>query len=249
MLAITTWIITFIVGALIGCVGAGGVLIIPVLERIVGLTTHIAMGTALFSFIFTGALGTFLYVRKKTMVWNLTIPLCLGSVLTAYLGALASSFASAYLLNVLLSSIIIFSGVCSLKPRKLVEDQNCPDDTRKRSIRVFCIGAGVGFICGMTGAGGPILSVPVMIAFGFPVLPTIAASQVLQITLSSAGSIGNFQNGAIDFSVVWWVILLEVAGVAFGVWVAHKVNTVTLKKVVAVVCILVGSYIMASTIF
>jgi len=107
---------------------------------------------------------------------------------------------------------------------------------------VLCIGAGR--ICGITGAGSPILSVPVMVALGFPALPTIAASQRLHITLSSDGSLGNFQNDAIAFSVVWWLTALEMPGVAFVVWLAHKENSATLKIIVAVVCILVGSYIL-----
>ena len=106
----------------------------------------------------------------------------------------------------------------------------------------MCIGPGAGLLCVMTGAGGPILSVPAVVALGFPALPTIAASQMLHITLSSAGSLGNFQNDAIAFSVVWWVLALEMPGMAFGVWLAHRENSATLKIIVAVVCILVGSY-------
>jgi Predicted permeases len=240
--------ISFVVGALIGCVGAGGVLIIPALEYIFGLDTHMAMGTALFSFIFTGSLGTVLYTRKKSMDWRLTVPLCLGSVITAYIGALSSAYLSARLLNVLLASMIIFSGVCSLRNRVPVFCENSGLKVPGGFFRVLAIGAGVGLICGMTGAGGPILSVPVMIVFGFPALPTIAASQVLQITLSSAGSVGNIMNGTINFGIVWWITALEMSGVAFGVWVAHKVNSATLKKTVAVVCILVGSYILVSAL-
>lgn len=46
------------VGGLIGTVGVGGILLIPALSALAGLSTHTAMGTALFSFIFTGLLGT-----------------------------------------------------------------------------------------------------------------------------------------------------------------------------------------------
>lgn len=236
--------LTFIVGVLIGCVGAGGFLIIPLLDTIAGLSTHQAMGTALFSFIFTGSLGTFLYQRRGSMNWNLTIPLCLGSVITSYPGALANAVASARTLNIILSAIIIFAGAYAMLPRKSAPRQE--GRAAERRLLVFGIGAAVGFACGLAGVGGPVLSVPIMLAFGFPPIATIAASQVLQITASSVGSIGNFQNGFINFFTAWWVILLEVCGVAIGVWLAHRIHTVVLKKMVSVVCILVGIYVLSS---
>ena len=50
--------VALIVGGLIGTVGVGGILLIPALSGLGGLTTHAAMATSLFSFIFTGLLGT-----------------------------------------------------------------------------------------------------------------------------------------------------------------------------------------------
>ena len=49
------------VGFLCGCCGIGGFLLIPALAYAVGMDIHTAMGTALFSFIFTGLWGIWLY--------------------------------------------------------------------------------------------------------------------------------------------------------------------------------------------
>ena len=53
--------VALLVGGLIGTVGVGGILLIPALSGLGGLTTHAAMATSLFSFIFTGLLGHWLY--------------------------------------------------------------------------------------------------------------------------------------------------------------------------------------------
>ncbi len=242
MVPFLSGMLVFGVGVLVGCVGAGGVLVIPVLERMTGLPTHTAMGTALFSFIFCGILGTGLYTWKKDMDWRLAVPLCLGSVVTAYLGAHANAQVSERLLNSCLACIIIFSGVCSL--RAPGNRRPFPSVTASPFTAVLAVGVGVGFVCGLTGAGGPILSVPVMIALGFAPLPTIAASMALTIVLSSAGSLANFQNGAIDIAAALWVTPVQLIGVVLGVGIAHKVNAATLKRIVAVVCIGVGFYIL-----
>ena len=46
-------VVAVVVGALIGTVGVGGILLIPALSGITGMSTHMAMGTSLFSFLFT----------------------------------------------------------------------------------------------------------------------------------------------------------------------------------------------------
>lgn len=236
----------FIVGVLVGCVAAGGVLVIPALENLVGLPTHAAMGTTLFSFIFTGILGAVLYARKGDMDWRIAIPLCLGSVITAYLGAQTSACLSARFLNICLSCMIIFSGLCSLRPPKKMHIFQAALASPTRTMII--VGAGVGYICGLTGAGGPILSVPIMIALGFPPLLTIAASHVLAILLSASGSVGNFMNDAINFSTALWVVPVELTGVILGVIIAHKVHAATLKKIVAVSCIGIGGYILIKSL-
>ena len=71
-------IVALIVGGLIGTVGVGGILLIPALSAFGGLTTHAAMATSLFSFIFTGILGTWLYCKHGSINWGITIPVCIG---------------------------------------------------------------------------------------------------------------------------------------------------------------------------
>lgn len=238
------WLITFLVGVSMGCVGVGGFLIIQILDIFAGLSTHSAMATALFSFIFTGIVEVFLFYRKGSMDWQLTIPCCLSFVFTSYPGALLNAYTSARTLNLILAGIIIFAGLSAIRPRKPISMQGDVSALRGRRIQIFVIGASVGFASGLVGVGRPVLSVPIMIALGFPALPTIAASQMLQIAASSSGSVGNLQNGFIDFSGAWRAISLEMAGVVAGVWLAHKASGGVLKAVVSLVCIFVGCNVL-----
>lgn len=56
-------IVGFIVGFLVGCTGMGGIILIPALVYLSGLSSHVAMGTTLFTFIFTTSLCSWLYIR------------------------------------------------------------------------------------------------------------------------------------------------------------------------------------------
>ena len=136
-----------LVGGLIGTVGVGGILLIPALNKLACLPVHMAMGTALFSFIFTGILGTLLYQRHGSIDWKITIPICLGSLLFGYLGAMANGYAPARLLQHLLGGIIVFAGIYALLPSRRQAASN-----NNRSLPVLLgIGALAGFGSGLTG--------------------------------------------------------------------------------------------------
>lgn len=232
-----------LVGALIGTVGVGGILLIPALSAFAGLDTHQAMATALFSFIFTGVLGTWLYQRHGSIDWSITLPVCLGGLVAGYFGSLANACAPASLLNLLLAGVIIFAGVYALFPaaaKKVRTSAGMP--------MLFAIGAAVGFGSGLTGVGGPVLSVPLMVILGFHPLTSIATSQVIQIAAACSGSIGNMGHGFIDFGTAFWVTGLELLGVFGGVRLAHAMPAPLLKKIVSIVCILVGAFILIKTL-
>ena len=74
-------VVGFIVGFLVGCTGMGGIILIPALVYLSGLSSHVAMGTTLFTFIFTTSLCSWLYIRLGHVDWKATIPICIGGVL------------------------------------------------------------------------------------------------------------------------------------------------------------------------
>ena len=238
--------LAFVIGALIGTVGIGGILLIPALSLFAGLSTHVSMATALFSFTFTGIAGTFLYQRHGSIDWHITIRVCAGAVLSAYLGALVNSRSDAFFLRNVLSLVIIFAGVYTLRPQRRARELEIDPGSRLQKALLFGIGVGVGFASGLTGTGGPVLSVPIMMICGFAPLTTIATSQVLQIAIGFSGSMGNLAHGAINFSVGLWITAVELAGVVIGVRLAHRANAPQLRKCVAIVCIIVGAFILCT---
>ena len=119
--------------------------------------------------------------------------------------------------------------------------------TGKRLV-LFAIGATVGFGSGLTGVGGPVLSVPMMVVLGFSPLTAIATSQVIQIVAAVSGTIGNLEYGGIDFVTGAWVTAVELVGVAIGAHIAHNSGARRLRVIVAVVCMVVGGFILLRSI-
>src|SRR6185312_8328126 len=79
------------VGLLIGTVGVGGVLMVSFLALFGGLTIHEAAATSLFSFLFTGIVGTWLYQRRGSIDWSITLPVCAAAAFFGFCGAAAAA--------------------------------------------------------------------------------------------------------------------------------------------------------------
>ena len=235
----------FGVGTLIGAVGIGGILLIPALVAFAHLPIHAAMATALFTFAFTGVTGTIMFQRRGSIDWNMTNPLLAGAVLFAFIGAWVNSLTGPGALAIILAGVIIFAGVYTLAAWHGTPTPPFDGRPRAQRLLLLVLGSIAGFGSGLTGVGGPALSVPLMVLCGFPALPTIGASQVIQIVAAASGTIGNLRYGTIDFKVAATVTLVEIVGVLLGARIVHAVNANILRKFVAVLCIVVGSGLVA----
>ena len=229
------------VGILIGSVGVGGILLIPALELLTPLSIQRAMATALFTFIFTGIVGTLLFQRRGSIDWTLTTPLCLGGALFGIVGAWANARLDAKVLALILAALIVAAGAYTLFTGSAQRFARFHDRPRLQQALLFAIGAATGFGSGLTGVGGPALSVPMMVLCGFPALSAIGASQVIQIVASVSGSAAHLSHGIVDLRLAVLLAVFEVFGVGIGVRLAHAVDARSLRRGVGLLCVAVGT--------
>ena len=224
MLMVMMAVVGFIVGFLVGCTGMGGIILIPSLVYLAGLTSHVAMGTTLFTFIFTTSLCSYLYIRLGHVDWKATIPICVGGFLFTYVGADVKAFTAAPYLNLVLALLILLAGALVFCPVKGRRFSFMEEGRRSRFWVLFAVGSGVGFVAGLTGAGGPVLSVPIMIALVPPLVPPSA-----QASLFPSGrrcpDLTPFC-GAIDYQVGFWMIIYY--GSSASCWQMYAANRMDL---------------------
>jgi uncharacterized membrane protein YfcA len=220
------------------------VLLIPALVLLGGLGIHVASATALFTFLFTGLLGTWLFHRRGSIEARLVLPVCGGSALFSYLGAMAASMIDARPLEYIIAAIIVLAGVYILRPSRRAPGAQRDGRGPAQQALLVAVGAAAGFGSGLSGAGGAAFSVPMMMVLGFPALSSIGVSQVLQIVVAATGTLGNLQFGSVDFVTAAWVAVLELAGVAVGARAAHAAPTSLLRSLAAGLCIVVGGFML-----
>ena len=125
--------VVFVVGILIGSVGIGGVLLVPALKFLGGITLHTAIPACMLSYMVTGSVGAFIYARHGTINWSMATKVCLGALPGAYIGAFLLPFFRADMLEVFIAVLILASGANSLM-RNAVEQQSTAKTEKKNPL-------------------------------------------------------------------------------------------------------------------
>jgi uncharacterized membrane protein YfcA len=212
-----------------------------------GLTIHQAAATSLFSFLFTGILGTWLYQRRGSIDWRISVPVCAAALAFGLIGAAVAAIIGPRPLAIMIALVIILAGVYVFIPQPSTSK---PRDGRGRRepVLLATVGGVSGFGSGFSGAGGPLFSVPLMVILGYAPLTAVATSQVLQIVAATSGSIENMRHGFIDFQIAFLVIIFELAGVIAGVRLAHVASALALRRLAGALCVVTGGLLLVRTL-
>ncbi len=236
-------VVALVVGLSIGSTSIGGVLLVPALMAWGGLAVHAAAATTLASAFFTGTYAAWLYSRRGSMPWVLVWPLCAGGLPGGWLGAAAAAHIAARPLTAAIGALIVTASLAALSPpRGTGAARRSP--TTERALLV-AIGAGAAFCAGLSGAGGPIFSVPAMLLAGFAPLATIGAGMGFTIVSAASGTAANLAAGAIDATMLAVVSVLQLVGIAAGVRLAHTLPVAMLRRVAISLCIFAGAAMIA----
>jgi uncharacterized membrane protein YfcA len=229
-------ILGLLVGVFIGCVGIGGVLLVPGLVYLMGMDVQIAIATCMFSYLFSGAAGAAEYARRGSISWSMALWLCVGAMPGAYLGAATVSIMPARWLEAIIAVLVLFSGIYALRPRVPGSSRA----SRAGALQLGMVGALTGFGSALSGTGGPLILVPVLVWMKLPLLTAVGLSQVIQLPIAALASVGNFQLGEVDVEASLAIAALLVVGVVAGARLAHRLPAGLLKRMVAGVLITVG---------
>ncbi|HEX5769983.1 MAG TPA: sulfite exporter TauE/SafE family protein [Nocardioidaceae bacterium] len=236
-------VLALVVGVLIGMVGVGGVLLPPGLVAFGGLTANEATATSTWAFVFTGVVGTIAYAWRGVVPWGMLLRLSIGVVPAAFVGALVNATLPASVVLLGLAALTIFVGVHQLRPGSARVVAAEPG-----AAALVAIGAFVGFGSALTGTGGPVLLVPILLTIGVAPLRAVAVSQAVQLPVVVSGSVGYFQTGLVDVRLGTLLGILAAVGTLVGAVVATRIHAEGLRKIVAVACIAAGLFLIVRAV-
>ena len=235
----------FLAGALIGCIGIGGVVLVPLLVYFGGVDIKLAISAAMFAYIISGLVGTFIYAQSKSIQWSMALILFIGAAPGALLGSWLVAVIHADYLKALIGVLAVLSGVQTLRGGVKADHINTPT---LANIPLIGIGTITGVLSSLTGTGGPLVLVQLLMWLRLPVLVAIGLSQAIQLPIATFATMANLMAG--NFS---WIIAIGLAagistGSLIGAKVAHRLPTAILKIIVAVVLTLVGGFLFVDVL-
>src|SRR5246500_854392 len=151
-----------------------------------GLGTTIVRPTALVLNILVAIIGSFQFWRAGHFRWNLFWPFALLSIPAAYFGGYIQPSAS--ILRILIGLVLLFSAV-----RLMFRRSDPPQTVAPSRPTAISVGAGLGFLAGLTGTGGGIFLTPLLLFCQWAHIRQAAAVSALFIWVNSiAGLVGYF---------------------------------------------------------
>jgi uncharacterized protein len=229
-------------GLLIGCIGIGGVILVPALVFLAGISIQVAIPAAMFAYILSGLVATAVFARNKSIHWGMAMWLCLAATPAAFAGAWAVSVFDPRLLAALLGLLTLLSGLYALRTQKLADVAS----TEVPNNALLVIGAVTGFLSSVTGTGGPLVLVPILISLSVPVLTAVGLSQAIQLPVAIAATVGNVIYGTLDLTLGGVLAASLTVGSWFGAMLAHSIPRAVLRGIVSAVLVIIGTFILAN---
>ena len=127
---------------MIGCIGIGGVILVPALVFLADVPIQISIPAAMLAYILSGLVATAVFAHNKSIRWSMAAWLCVGATPTAFAGAWAVSVVNPRLLEACLGLLTFLSGLNALRT------QNA-DATTERAVSnksLLLVGAVTGFL-------------------------------------------------------------------------------------------------------
>src|SRR6184192_1672457 len=193
----------------VGHAGASGYIATMTLFGIVPIVIR---PTALVLNILVASIGTFQFWRAGYFSWKLFWPFALLSVPAAYLGGYLQPSAS--VLRILIGLVLLFSAA------RLIFRRGDPEETVAPSKpTAIGVGAGLGFLSGLTGTGGGIFLTPLLLFCEWAHIRQAAAVSALFILVNSIGGLIGYFTAV--HSVPTLGILLGAAAIIGGIFGSH----------------------------
>ena len=235
-MATATVLAVLVAGWLIGATGIGGVLVVPALTVFSGFEPARAIAASGLGFGFPALLALWLLRRQRELARS-CMPLVAGALPGALGGALLVHRLEPRLLLLGVAALVLFAGARGLRPsrRAAADARPAPGPAA-----MFALGLAVGLGSALTGTGGPVLVIPLLMLWRQPLALTMAAAQGVQLPVAAAATAVHAAAGGIDWAAGCLLGVLLLAGSLAGHHMGRRLAAERLQTLVALLLLAVG---------
>lgn len=230
------------IGGMIGLTGIAGFLLPMLYSGFMGMPASQGMALSFFAFLISGILGARNYYKSNNLDLRLASIISVGSILGAVLGVRMNLLIDESIVKRILYLVVLISGI-SILLRKDKEKEG----TKGRKIPAayaVLFGFVTGGICALSGAGGPILVMPLLVTLGVQVKTAVGIALFNSIFIAVPSCIGYSMQ--CDPSSMALVLVVSMISHGLGVWAGSRnadiIKPQPLKKGVAVFSVLIAIF-------
>lgn len=231
-------VMNFLVGICIGLTGIAGFLLPMFYTGFMGMPATEALALSFTAFFVSGVLGSVSYYKNGKLDLAPAAVLSIGSFFGALGGVKINLLIPEETIKVILYVVVLLSGISILlrKDSKGTVSERRRKSGKGRWIGYLVLGAVTGAVCAASGAGGPVLVMPLLTLIGFLPHTAVGMSLFNSIFIAVPSAAGYLANAAYMEQMGLMLAIIIVchgAGVIIGSKNAVKINQTLLKRIVA----------------
>ena len=256
------------VGGCIGICGIAGFLLPMLYTGGLGFDVTYALALSFLAFLVSGIIGSFNYYKAGNLEVRMYLKLGIGSLIGAIAGVFLQSMIEKSTAKTILYLVVLFSGASilvrmwnekrkadSVSAKKVISDGKnsaSSNPSHPKSIAdhmgfLIFLGITTGAICSLSGAGGPVLVMPLLVACGVSARIAVGVALFDSVFIAIPACIGYLSR--ITWTEILGLLVLIVLTHGIGVWLgsrfAGKVPVQGLKIFVAVFSVCIAIYMLA----
>lgn len=256
------------VGGCIGICGIAGFLLPMLYTGGLGFDVTYALALSFLAFLVSGIIGSFNYYKAGNLEIRMSLKLGIGSLIGAIAGVFLQSMIEKSTAKTILYLVVLFSGASilvrmwnekrkadSVSAKKVISDGKnsaSSNPSHPKSIAdhmgfLIFLGITTGAICSLSGAGGPVLVMPLLVACGVSARIAVGVALFDSVFIAIPACIGYLSR--ITWTEILGLLVLIVLTHGIGVWLgsrfAGKVPVQGLKIFVAVFSVCIAIYMLA----
>lgn len=243
------FIIVGILGGLIaGLGGPGGLPVIGLLYSRTSLTTAELAGTSSAIFVFASLFASSMYYYSGDINFKIVLPLIPSALVGTALGTRINPLIPRKVFGVAIAILVTSIGI-SVAYREIKDLEPYAElnpNSRAGIMAISVLGLAVGLVGGIFGIGGPALSIPMLIFFGFPALQAIGAGLVQGIFVTSSTATNYVLSGDISSELAALIGVPYVMSQIAGWYTAQNIETRKLKIALGGMLAALGPYILTT---
>lgn len=238
-------LLNLLVGACIGLTGIAGFLLPMFYTGFLGMPAGESLALSFSAFLISGVLGSVTYYRQGNLDLKPAVILSAGSLPGALAGVWVNLLIPEDVMQMILYIVVLVSGVSILlrKDGKTGGPEKQMTVAGMKAVLFFLLGVATGAVCAASGAGGPVLVMPLLTLIGFPAHTAVGISLFNSVFIALPAAGGYLWSGAENtemFLLLIPVLIAHGIGVVFGSRNAEKIDPVMLKRIVAAASIAIA---------